>query len=119
AKIIDNPNVDYRIVRLKEEKTPIGIITFIKRDYLAHHDIGFAFLSDYNKKGYAFEATAALLKEITKDPKHTTILATTLNDNTNSIKLLEKLGLKFLEEITVEKDLLLLYSATADKLRMQ
>lgn len=116
SKIIDNTAIDYWVVRLTGDGTPIGIITFIKRDYLDHQYIGFAFLSDYCKKGYAFEATAAVLKEIKRDSKHTNILATTVNDNINSIKLLEKLGLEFLEEITVEKELLLLYSATADKL---
>ena len=114
-KIIETPNIIYWVVRLKEEGTPIGIITFIKRDYLAHHDIGFAFLSEYGKNGYAYEAANAVLKYITKDPNHKNILATTIKENTSSINLLEKLGLRFLEEIEVEKDLLMIYSINADK----
>ena len=46
-KILDNPNTIYWVVKIKNSKTNIGIITFIKRDYLEHHDIGFAFLPDY------------------------------------------------------------------------
>src|SRR5947199_5066293 len=50
-KINSSPNIQYRVVRLTELQTPIGIISFIKRDYLEHFDIGFAFLPQYNGKG--------------------------------------------------------------------
>ena len=74
-KIISNPNVCYWTVKLQNEKTPIGIITFIKRDYLKHHDIGFAFLSNYTKQGYAYEATTAVLNQVTTHAVHKHILA--------------------------------------------
>ncbi|MEK6783305.1 MAG: GNAT family N-acetyltransferase [Bacteroidota bacterium] len=48
-KIIDNPKANYWVVRLRHLQVPIGIITFIKRDYLEHYDIGFAFFSKYAK----------------------------------------------------------------------
>lgn len=112
-KIIDNPNVIYWVVKLKTENTKIGIITFIKRDYLEHNDIGFAFLPKYAKKGYAHEATTQVLKDAIKN--HNRILATTIKENINSIKLLEKLGLSFKNEIEVGKDLLQIYSTTSDE----
>lgn len=115
-KILDNTNVNYWIVRLKNEGVPVGVITFIKRDYLEHSDIGFAFLPHFSKKGYAIEATKAALDEITKSSKHSRILATTVKDNRNSIQLLEKLGLKFDKEIAVNEDELLLYAIAVDKL---
>ena len=109
-KIRDNPEADYKIVRLKDELTPIGVITFIKRHYLDHWDIGFAFLPEYAKKGYAFEATKAVLEEIKQDKTHEFILATTLKDNINSINLLNKLGLKYTKDILIGDDNLMLFS---------
>jgi [ribosomal protein S5]-alanine N-acetyltransferase len=55
-KITDNPNMTYWVMTLKEESIRVGIISFVKRDYLEHHDIGFALLPHYEKTGYAFEA---------------------------------------------------------------
>ena len=109
-KIRDNPEADYKIVRLKDELTPIGVITFIKRHYLDHWDIGFAFLPEYAKKGYAFEATKAVLNDIKQDKTHKFILATTLKDNINSINLLNKLGLKYTKDILIGDDNLMLFS---------
>ena len=109
-KLIDNPNINYWVVKLKDNETSIGIITFIKRDYLEHHDIGFAFLPRYTKQGYAYEATAAVLNEVTKDPAHNHVLATTLKENINSIQLLKKLSFEFEKEFKTDNEVLLLYS---------
>ncbi len=109
-KIKDNPDADYKVVRLKDELTPIGVITFIKRHYLEHWDIGFAFLPEFNKKGYAFEATRAVLAVNKLDKSHQFILATTLKDNANSINLLNKLGLEYKEDILIGDDNLMLFS---------
>jgi [ribosomal protein S5]-alanine N-acetyltransferase len=111
-KILDNPDVKYKIVCLRDSTQPIGAITFIKRHYLDHHDIGFAFLPEYAKKGYAFEATKAVLEDIISDKTHTHILATTLKDNVNSIALLEKLGLTYEQDILVGNDELMIFSRT-------
>jgi [ribosomal protein S5]-alanine N-acetyltransferase len=109
-KIMDNNDVCFWVVTLKTNRNPIGIISFIKKDYLEYHDIGFAFLKDYTKKGYAFEATIAVLNDAFKYSHHKTILATTIKDNEDSIKLLKKLGFGFQKEISVNKEKLLLYS---------
>jgi RimJ/RimL family protein N-acetyltransferase len=115
-KIISNPNTNFWVVRVQDQQIPIGIITFIKRDYLEHHDIGFAFLAKYTKKGYAHEASIAVLNDAIKNANHKRILATTVKENTNSIQLLKKLGLRFYKEIQNEDQLLQVYSVTADKL---
>jgi [ribosomal protein S5]-alanine N-acetyltransferase len=94
-KIMDNPNIQYWVVRLNAQNATIGIVTFIKRDYLEYHDIGFAFLPQYGKNGYAYEATLAVLNELKKEKAHSQILATTIKDNVRSIQLLEKLGFQF------------------------
>lgn len=115
-KIIDNPNINYWVVKLKEENVSIGIVTFIKRDYLEHYDIGFAFLPKYANKGYAYEASITILNDVINNSIHKQILATTVKENTHSIKLLEKLGLRFEKEFENGKDLLLIYSVTVDKI---
>lgn len=115
-KIIANPNVDYWIVYLPEQKIPIGIITFIKRDYLIHHDIGFAFLAKHTRQGFAFEATKIVLADVINDSSHTNVLATTIKENSNSIQLLIKLGFIFSHEIEQGGEKLLVYEFGKDKL---
>lgn len=112
-KIMTDPSTVYWVARLPKEKTSIGIISFIKRNYLDHHDIGFAFLPAFGKKGYAREAVEAVLHELLKNPLHKTILATTMPDNASSIKLIEKLNFHFAKEIEKENGRVLLYSITA------
>ena len=109
-KILNNPNVEYRVVRLKKEMQAIGLVTLIKRDYLDHHDLGFAFLADFTGKGYAFEAASTVLQYLIKSGAHDRLLATTLPDNSSSIRLLEKLGFQFEKQIRPEVEELLLYA---------
>lgn len=115
-KIIDNPNFGYFTVRLKSGDLPIGMISMIKRDYLDHHDIGFAFLPRYHGKGYAFEAASAVLNHPSTLAAHTRILATTLKHNSSSMQLLERLGLFMDREIKVEGKELFLYAVELDQL---
>lgn len=117
-KIMYAPTVYYWVARLKDGGTPVGIVTFIKREYLPHYDIGFAFLPEYAGKGYAHEATVAVLKDITTHPEHSYILATTLKENASSIKLLEKLGLSFERIIEDGNETLMLYGSPAAALKL-
>jgi ribosomal-protein-alanine N-acetyltransferase len=112
-KIIDNPHTNYWVVKKQEQQIPIGIVTFIKRSYLDHYDIGFAFLPGHCKQGYAYEATTAIVKDL-KDSVHTKILATTVKENVNSMKLLKKLGFRFIREMEHETEILLVYSVTTN-----
>ncbi len=109
-KIIDNPDITYLVVKTREQEIPVGIISFIKRNYLEHHDIGFAFLNDHTKQGYAFEAASAVLHDAMHNCGHTEVLATTLKENTGSIKLLQKLGFHFSKEIINEGNSLMLFA---------
>lgn len=115
-KISDNSSITYWVVRLKQQQHPIGIITFIQRSYLDHPDIGFAILPAYSKRGYAYEAATAVLQQIIQHKNFTHILATTVPGNTDSIKLLQKLGLHFIKELVVENTQLQLYGAAIDTL---
>lgn len=109
-KLMSNPNIQYWVVRLKSQNIPIGVITFIKRDYLDSHDIGFAFLPEYSGQGFAFEAASVVLDAAKSDPVHSRIFATTLKENVKSIGLLQKLGFHFEMEIEVEEEILQVYS---------
>jgi RimJ/RimL family protein N-acetyltransferase len=109
-KIIDNAAVRYWVVRRLVDQTPIGIISLIKRDDLEHPDIGFSFLPAYAGQGYAIEAASAVMDSLQKEPAYTRILAITIKGNRNSIRLLEKLGLRLEKEIDREGETLLLYA---------
>ncbi len=108
-KIQDNNAVKYWIVNLKDNNIAIGIITFIKRDYLEYHDLGFAFLPDFHKNGYAFEASTRVIQELKSNQSNSEILATTIPENKKSIELLEKLGFEFKESINNNDEILSVY----------
>ncbi len=111
-KTLENTNINYWVVRKQDGKISIGIISLVKRDYLAYHDVGFAFLPAFLNKGYAFEASEIVLKDLLEDPKHPIILATTMAENNSSIKLLKKLGFFFNKEIENDTKKLFVYSVT-------
>lgn len=108
-RILANSNIQYWVASLQEGQNSIGIITFIKRDYLECHDLGFAFLPRFGQKGYAYEASKAVLEALENARIHSRILATTLKNNISSIGLLEKLGFRFERIIEDDKEDLLVY----------
>ena len=109
-KITGNPDYTYWVCKLKETLSPIGIVTFIKRDTMEHHDIGFALLPAYEKMGLAYEATKQVLETLSSSGLHHTVQAITVKANYGSINLLEKLGLHFEKEFVDGNETLLLYS---------
>ena len=100
------------MVELKEENIPIGMCGIIDRPNLDNPDIGFAFLPEYNGKGYAYEMAAATLDYAREALNMQVIYAITLPDNKSSIRLLEKIGLSYSKVIRFEgsEEELLLYS---------
>ena len=74
---------------------PIGICGFVKRDTLPDADIGFAFLPQFERKGYAFESAAAMMKYGREVLSLKRVLAIVSLENESSIRLLEKLGFEF------------------------
>jgi len=91
-------------VELKENQTPIGICGFVRRDTLPDADIGFAFLPQFERKGYAFESAAAIMDYGRKVLGLKRVLAITSVDNESSGKLLSKLGFKFDGIVTLGND---------------
>jgi ribosomal-protein-alanine N-acetyltransferase len=83
------------VYELKESNKPIGICGFIKRDYLDSEDIGFALLPEYERKGYTYEISIAVLENGEKKLGITKVYAITSKDNIASQELLKKLGFNF------------------------
>jgi ribosomal-protein-alanine N-acetyltransferase len=108
-KITQNPNYQYWVAELKEERIPIGVITFITRDYLEFPDIGFAFLPAYSKMGYAFEATSVVLNYLSAETSFKQLLGITIPGNVDSISLLIRLGFELKSESEVDGEKLLVY----------
>lgn len=109
--IVNGPVASYErhgfglgMVELRESHTPIGMCGLLKRDELPDPDIGFAFLPDFWNRGFAFEAAAAVLEDAHERLGLERILAITTPDNESSIKLLQKLGLKFERAIKMSED---------------
>ncbi len=100
------------LVELRDTSTPIGMCGLVKREYLFQPDLGFAFLPEYGKLGYAFEAAKAVLEETKRRVISSGVFGITEPLNTNSIQLLLKLGFSFDKKIQPdgEKEELDLYA---------
>ena len=92
------------LVELKESGVSIGMCGLLKRDSLPDVDVGFAFLPAHWSQGYAFEAAAAVMTYGREVLGLRRIVAITSLDNVASIKLLEKIGLRFERLIKLAED---------------
>ncbi len=115
----DGPLKSYRLhgfglslVEKKDDRKPIGMCGIIRRDFLENPDLGFAFLPAFYGKGYAFEIASATLNYAKHKLGLLKISAITLPENSRSIRLLEKIGLRFMITFSLpnSKETLLLYS---------
>jgi RimJ/RimL family protein N-acetyltransferase len=99
------------LVELKEDGTPVGICGLVKRPFLEHSDVGFAFLPPYWSQGYALESAAAVMEfgrdRLGLEP----IVAIVSPANAPSVRLLRKLGLEFerMVELPTPGDVCALY----------
>ena len=87
-----------------KSKIRIGICGFVRRDSLPEADIGFAFLPQFEKKGYAFESASAAMTYGREKLNLKKVLAITTQDNASSVRLLEKLGFRFERLIKLPHD---------------
>ncbi len=88
------------LVETKDTKKSIGMCGLLRRDYLDHPDIGFAFLPEFIRMGLGFEAAAATLSMAKDQLKLLTLCAITMPTNHASIKLLEKIGMRFMKSLS-------------------
>lgn len=119
AYLENGPLKSYRIngfglslVQLKADNKPIGMCGLLKRDYLDHLDIGFAFLPGYMGKGYAYEVARKIIDDGFARLHLEKILAITLPENFSSVRLLKKIGFEYVKKIITPDtgEELLLYS---------
>ncbi|MDQ3472786.1 MAG: GNAT family N-acetyltransferase [Acidobacteriota bacterium] len=92
------------LVALKGTGEPIGICGLVKRDSLPDADIGYALLPAYWRKGYALEATTAIKRHAFTVLGHQQLLAIVNPENASSIRVLEKIGLKFKRMVRMSPD---------------
>lgn len=85
----------YATALKEDDSVPIGICGLVKRDGLEDVDIGFAFLPDFWRKGYAHEAASAVMAYAKSVVGLERIVAITAVDNESAARLLEKIGLRF------------------------
>lgn len=82
-------------VERREDGAVVGICGLLKRDTLPDADIGFAFLPAYWSQGYAREAARATLDHGFSALGMPRIAAIVSRHNAASIRLLERLGLRY------------------------
>ena len=83
-------------VELGGTQTPMGICGLLKREWLDDVDIGFAFLPDFRGKGYAFEASRAVIAHAIGALGIQRLSAIVSPANARSQLLLGQLGMRFL-----------------------
>jgi RimJ/RimL family protein N-acetyltransferase len=92
------------LTSLREAGLPIGICGLVKREALEDVDIGFAFLPQYGRMGYATESAAAVLDYGKRVLGLQRIVGIVSPENLASIAVLEKIGLQFEGMVTLAPD---------------
>jgi RimJ/RimL family protein N-acetyltransferase len=120
--ILNGPRASYErfgfglyLVELKQSGESIGICGLVKRESLADVDVGFAFLPRFWSKGYAFESASAVKAHGLETLRLPRVVAIANPDNEGSIRVLEKIGLRFERMVSVSDDepLIKLYASSA------
>lgn len=91
-------------VELRGKAGPIGVCGLLFRESLDLTDIGFAFLPPYRRQGFAFEAAQAMLTYGHATLGVQKIVGLTSVANPESIRLLERLGMKFEKMVLMSGD---------------
>jgi len=92
------------LVVLKDTGSAVGICGLVKRDGLDDVDIGYAFFPQYWAKGYASEAAQAVKEYARNTIGLDRLVAITDPANQGSIRVLEKIGLKFEKGVKLSED---------------
>ena len=92
------------VVETRETSEPMGICGFVRREALPDADMGFAFLTRFEGRGYAYESAAAALEYAGVTFGLTRVLAIAQPDNTRSHTLLRRLGFSASGEVLMPGD---------------
>ncbi len=111
AYVLNGPVASYAkngfglsLVILKATGESIGMCGLIKRDALEDVDIGYAYLPRYWSKGYAIEVALAMKTYAKETVQLKRLVAIVDPANTGSIRVLEKLGMKFEKMVRLSQD---------------
>lgn len=91
-------------VALKADDTAIGICGILQRENLAEPDLGFAFLPEFRRRGYALEAAQTILEHASKVMGLSRVAAILSPQNTASAGLLQNLGFNFERNYQAQPD---------------
>lgn len=80
----------------------VGICGLVRRAALPDPDLGFALLPEQRGRGYAIEAGTAVLLDARERLGARRVLAITTPDNAASARVLERLGMSYAGERTLE-----------------
>ena len=101
---IEEKGYGNNIVKLRTTGESIGATGIYHRPGLEIPDIGFAFLENYQGKGYGSESAFNVMKVGFDKYKIPAMSAITLPTNFASIRLLEKLGMNFVKMLHLPDD---------------
>jgi ribosomal-protein-alanine N-acetyltransferase len=82
-------------VARRSDGASIGMCGLLKRDELPDVDLGYAYLPEYRGQGFALEAAAATLLQASGKFGLKRVIAVVSPANVASIRVLEKLGMRF------------------------
>ena len=85
------------VMERKSDGRALGLCGLIQRDALPEADIGYAIRPEFFGQGYTHEAAVAVLAYARNRLGMKRVLGLTAPGNVNSIRLLHKLGLSFVE----------------------
>lgn len=94
---------NFTLIR-KEDQTKLGTCGLYDREGLPGLDIGFALLPQHEGKGYGFESANKMQEVAFEEYGYPELGGITIEENTASRKLLEKLGLTFKNYINLPED---------------
>ena len=92
------------LVELRQSGESMGMCGLIQRNTLKDVDIGYAFLPKFWSKGYAFEAALAMKHYAQDELGLNRLVAVVDPENLSSIRLLEKLGMKYDRMVRLSAD---------------
>ncbi len=92
------------LVELKETGKSMGMCGLIRRSTLKDVDIGYAFLPKFWSRGYAFEAAREMKRYAREELQLKRLVAVVDPENPASIRLLEKLDMKFEKMVRLAPD---------------
>ena len=98
------PGYGQFLTELKADSSPIGVCGLLYRESLDVSDVGLALLPQYWRNGYAYEAAAAVMEYGRSSLGLDEIVALTSEENTASINLAKKFGMKFDRMVKMSDD---------------